>query len=290
MSRCVGGARVWACAAVLVGFTGAGRAEEAPKDILFFGNSFTQSAGGVEKIVHDLAVAAGHPEPYVRALAVGGKDLAYFAAGAAHAIDVWAPTDGVWDHVVMQEHSLRPTTHPTEGDPAAFRTSALALYQLMLDHSPGADATLFETWARPPGNSEVYPSIWPNAATMQHELWENYNLAKDDLNAAHGPGRADVAPVGEAFLAAHWNNLNADDLWHANTRGGFLAGLILYGTIYDDPTVSDLDVTAIAGALGLSAADAQELSAVADAALVPGPGAGALALVGCASLARRRRR
>lgn len=284
MRWCVRGA----CAAVLA-VAGVARAEDAAKDIIFFGNSFTQSAGGVEKIVRDVAVAAGHPEPYVRALAVGGKDLAYFAAGAAHAIDVWAPPDGTWDHVVMQEYSTRPTSHPTDGDPAAFRASALALYQLVLDHSPGADATLFETWARAPGN-DVYPSIWPRPAAMQDELWMYYNLASDDLNAAHGPGRADVAPVGEGFRANHWSDLYADDLYHANTRGGFLAGLILYGTIYDDPTVSDIDVVPIAQALGLTPADAQELSAVADAVLVPGPGVGMVLVVGLGLAGARRRR
>jgi hypothetical protein len=191
--------------------------------------------------------------------------------------------------MVMQEYSTRPTTHPTDGDPAAFRASALALYQLMLDHSPGADATLFETWARAPGN-DVYPTIWSGPAAMQHELWINYNLAKDDLNAAHGPGRADVAPVGEGFRANHWNDLYADDLYHANTRGGFLAGLILYGTIYDDPTVSDINVVPIAEGLGLTAADAQELSAVADAVLAPGPGVGMVMVVAGAGLAGGRRR
>jgi hypothetical protein len=264
-------------------------ADDTPgRNILFFGNSFTMTAGGVEKIVRDIAVAAGEPEPYVRAAAVGGQSLDFFLHPDVWVIDAWAPPGETWDTVVIQEHSLKPTSHPTGGDPADFRADALMLYEKVLMTHAGVNSVLFETWARAPGH-EFYPDIFQNPSAMQNELRDNYRLAEADIDAAHGAGAAAVAPVGEGFRESGWRDLYADDLWHANQRGGLLIGLILYGTIYGDRTVSDIDLSGVASGLGLGAGDAEALSAVADAVLVPGV-PGALALLGFPMLHSPRRR
>lgn len=280
-----------AAAAAVTSVVGSGIAiagDDTPgRNILFFGNSFTMTAGGVENIVRDIAVAAGEPEPYVRAAAVGGQALDFFLHPDVWVIDAWAPPGETWDTVVIQEHSLKPTSHPTGGDPADFRADALMLYEKVLMTHPGANSVLFETWARAPGH-EFYPDIFQNPAAMQNELRDNYRLAEADIDAAHGAGAAAVAPVGEGFRESGWHDLYADDKWHANSRGGLLIGLILYGTIYADQTVSDIDLSGVASGLGLSEADSTELSAAAEAVLVPGV-PGALALLGLPLCALRRR-
>ncbi|MEO0482469.1 MAG: hypothetical protein AAF138_02510 [Planctomycetota bacterium] len=263
--------------------------EPEPRSILFYGNSFSQSGPGVDDLVQDLAVAAGHAEPYVFGLFVGGKDLRWHYSNATSIIDSQIPEGQAWDHLVLQGHSLRPTTHPTEGDRDRFRTSALGLFEAMLDHSLEADVTLFETWARAPGHA-FYPDIWPEPAAMQAELRAGYAQAAADLRAI---GSAEVAPVGSAFEQAGFDpGLYADDLWHARNKGALLIGLTLYGSIYDDPTLADLNpiqLADLAADLGLDPADTAEVLAAAEAAMIPTP-AGVLALLGGVLLVTGRRR
>ena len=277
------------CAGASVCARADAQTDAEPRSILFYGNSFSQSGPGVDDLVQDLAVAAGHAEPYVFGLFVGGKDLRWHYSNATSIIDSQIPEGQTWDHLVLQGHSLRPTTHPTEGDRDRFRTSALGLFEAMLDHSPEADVTLFETWARAPGHA-FYPDVWPEPAAMQAELRAGYAQAAADLRAI---GSAEVAPVGSAFEQAGFDpGLYADDLWHARNKGALLIGLTLYGSIYDDPALADLDpiqLADLAADLGLDPADTAEVLAAAEAAMIPTP-AGVLALLGGVLLATGRRR
>jgi len=270
-----------ACAVASVAHAGA----HDPRSILFFGNSFSQSGPGVDELVRRLAVAAGHAEPHVFGLFVGGKDLRWHHANATSIIASQIPAGETWDHVVLQGHSLRPTSHPTEGDPARFRTAALGLFEATLYHSPGAEAVLFETWARAPGHA-FYPDLWPEPAAMQAELRAGYARAAHELSTL---GPAEVAPVGSAFEAGAFDTaLYADDLWHARNQGALVTGLTLYGSIYDDPTLADLELTQLAADLGLSPAETARAVAMAEAVLIPTP-AGALALIGAGLLSMRHR-
>ena len=150
---------------------------------------------------------------------------------------------------------------------------------------------MYETWARGFGHpfyTGASPAFPGGPAEMQAELRSGYTLSTADINAAHGAGTAARAPVGSAWEAANWNNLHNTDLWHANNRGSLLAGLVIYSTIYNQPT-SGLDLSTLLGRLGLTAADGAELTAVSDA-IVPAPGVATVAgLCGFAAAARRRR-
>lgn len=249
-----------------------------PRTLLFYGNSFTrgygsaeaESYGGVPEVVKQLAIAAGYPEPRVENAAVNNQSLAWHLANNTSVItdpaDFQEVPDFRWDAVVMQEFSTKPTHI---GDPAGFRADAVALLAAVRSHSPAARAVLYETWARAPGH-EFYagdPPLFPGGpAQMQQELRENYTLARQDLLAVHGPDSAIVARVGDAWEATGWNDLFADDLWHANTRGTYLAGLIIFATVYGQPTTVGLP-----GLFpSLTQQDALYLQRVADAFLPPG--------------------
>lgn len=253
------------------------------KDILFFGNSFTQSGGGVERVVSELAVGAGHAEPSVFALAVGGRSLAWHLAYGTPVIEQFAPDDGVWDHVVMQEFSTRPTDHPELGDPQLFYDSAAGLASAVRAHSPGVGAVLFETWARGPGHG-VYPDDWASPAAMQGELAHHYGVAAGQIGA-------DVARVGTAFGEAGFDlSLYGSDRWHASNHGALLAGMMIYAAVYDDATLTDIDLSAAADLLGVPMADAVALAEVAER-VVPGPGGLAVgAVLGACVVTRRRGR
>jgi len=261
-------------------------AHAEPLNLLFYGNSFTASGGGVHILVRDIATAAGHETPHVYGRIVSGQSLEYHLNTGTSVITSGIPAGQEWDFVTLQEYSTRPTTHPSDGDVPTFLESAQGLYQAVQDHSPNARAVLFETWARHPAHF-VYPDIWSGPEAMQQELRDNYNTAQVLLDSMGG---AEVAPVGDAFEAAGFETpLYGGDLYHASNKGALLISLVIYGTIYDDTTTGDFDLSGVRDRLGLSQQDVDDVTAFADAVLVPAPGSAAV-LVGFGALASRRRR
>ena len=105
---------------------------------------------------------------------------------------------------------------------------------------------------------------------MQQELRDGYHLSTQNISSAVGMNLARYAPVGDAWENAGFPlTLYAGDLYHAQNRGSLLNALVLYGTIYDDPTTSDINLTSVLSSLSISAADGAFLTGVADATLAP---------------------
>jgi hypothetical protein len=240
------------------------------KNILFFGNSFTMGAGGTPYIVAEIAGLAGHPVPNVDMATSGGKTLEWHLVNSVKDIANprdFAAGDGFqWDFVVMQEYSTRPTTHPKTGNIAAFLRDAPKLYEAVAKHSPNVIPVLQETWSRSPKHS-FFPKIFKEPAEMQAQLRENYGKAKAAVDKAAGKPIARIAPVGDAWELTGWDNLHGRDEYHGNNRGYFLAALVMYATIYEDATVSDIDLTQLAANLGIKAEDLPELTTAAEKAL-----------------------
>ncbi|MCI0335767.1 MAG: hypothetical protein L0228_21380 [Planctomycetes bacterium] len=260
------------------------RAED-PKDILYYGNSFTNAlcCGGnrsVPDVIADIAVAAGHPAPRNRNAAVNGQGLEWHRLNNTAVITTGIAPGESWEHVVLQDFSTQPTHI---GNLALHRSSALGLYDLVDNHSPDVEAVLFETWARGPGHSfytGTSPSFPGGPAQMQQELRDGYHLSTGDINAAAGIGSATYAPVGDAWENAGFPlNLYASDIYHAQNRGSLLTALVLYGIIYDDSTTSDIDLTGVlanlnasyspADARYITASNAEFLTSTVDATLMP---------------------
>jgi len=250
---------------------------ENPKTILFFGNSFTlgigsteaQNAGGVPGVVQALAAAAGHAAPHVENAAVSGQTLTWHLANNLAVIvspQDFTPDPGFqWDVVVIQDFSTRPTHI---GNLPLFRSDVVDIYAAVRAHSPDAAPVLYETWARGPGHSYYTgtdPEFPGGPAQMQQELRDGYAFARADVDAAFGPGTATVAPVGDAWENTGWNNLHAGDIYHANSRGTYLAALVIFGTIYRERTAG---LPPILGSI--STQEAAELQAFADA-VIPDP-------------------
>ncbi|MCA9244308.1 MAG: hypothetical protein KDA32_10160, partial [Phycisphaerales bacterium] len=265
-------------AMLAVAVSACGAFGEEPKNLLFYGNSFTigigsteaEAFGGVPEVVKQLAVAAGFPEPRVENAAVSGQSLAWHLANNAGSItnpaDFQEAPDFQWDAVIMQEFSTEPTHI---GNPAQFRADALTMFNQVRSHSPAAQGVLFETWARGPGHSfytGATPSFPGGPAQMQQEVRDNYELARQDLAAAHGPNNVVVARVGDAWESTGWDNLHSTDIYHANTRGTYLTGLVIFGTVYGQRTTVGLPK--LFGTL--TAQEAADLQAVADQYLPPG--------------------
>lgn len=252
------------------------RAED-PKDILYYGNSFTFGAGStrsVPSLINDIAVAAGHVAPRNRDASVSGQSLSGHLSTNTGVITTGIMAGETWEAVVLQDLSTQPTL-PPNGNRDLHRSSAVGLYQAVFAHSPNVVPIMFETWARGPGHSfyTVAPIKFPGGpAQMQQELRDGYHLSAQDISSEPGMD-AKYAPVGDAWENANWmvtgGKLHHTDLWHAQNRGTLLAALVLYATIYDDPTTSDINLSGVLSSLALTAQDGLDLTGVADATLVP---------------------
>lgn len=276
-------------------------ASAAPKNVLFYGNSFTLGFGSsrsVNALFKDIAVAAGHEEPLVQSAAASGQSLNWHLNNNTAAIFTLIPPDRDWDALVMQEHSTKLTEVFT-GAPAypqsieQSKTDAVALHNLAKSRSPDVTPVLYETWARGPGHA-FYTGADPDYADpseMQAQVRAGYDQLKAALDEANGGETALIAPVGDAWEEANYDRLHANDNWHAQNRGTLLAAMVIYGTVYGDDSIADIPLDGVLGSLNLAAADGIQLSRAAEAVLapIPEPTAAALLLLSvAASLTGRR--
>lgn len=266
---------------------------ETAKNLLFYGNSFTIASGfgssqSVPQVVRSLANAAGHPAPNAVNPSIAGWSLQQHLTSNTGTINSGIAAGQNWDAVILQDFSTQPTHI---GSTAIHRSSYVAMYELVRARSPEALAIGYETWARAPGHS-YYAGATPtfaSPAAMQAELREGYELSTADVNALYGAGRSTVAPAGDAWEEAGFpRNFYASDLYHAANRGTLLNAMVLYGTIYQDATIRDINLTSIVASLGLSANDGTNLADIAESVL---PEPASLLCVGfaCSLLLARRR-
>ena len=253
---------------------GTGGVENSGLNLLFFGNSFT-IGGDMPDAVAGLAKIEGYDRPLSVGDLANGQNLAYHI-GEVHnnpANNVAHPSlgTGIWDFVVIQGYSTE-ATHI--GDPAAFRSNALSLYQNIKyhpsGHGAGVTGILFETWARHPSHS-FYPSTFADASAMQAEVRTNYWAAFGDIAAAKGSNSVRYAGVGDAFECGSFaSEFYSSDLYHAGGIGHKLKAMVLYNTIYDED-VSDIPYAAAqaAGWTSMGASNWSNLTAWADGVTSP---------------------
>lgn len=276
------------------------------KNVIFYGNSFTLGFGStrsVNALFKDIAIAAGHDTPLVQSAAASGQDIHWHVNNNTNAIFQLIPPADDWDFIVMQEHSTKLTraftgspSYPASVDQS--KMDVVGLYNVAKTRSAGVVPVLYETWARGPGHAFYTgnPPIFTGPAEMQAEIRDGYDILKGELDAAMGGDMARIAPVGDAWENANFDNLHANDLWHAGNRGTLLAALVIYGTIYEDSNTSAIDLSGVLSSLSLTAQDGVFLTAAADATLVPEPtsltlvGVCLTGLAGCGRRHSRERR
>ena len=256
-----------------------GAAGAPPKNVLFYGNSFTLGYGGsrsVNALFREVAVAAGHEAPLVQSAAAPSQTIGWHLRYNGAAIVTLIPPDRDWDAIVMQEHSTRLTRVYADSPPYPHsversKVDVVGLYRLAAKRSPGVKPVLFQTWARGPGHpffTGADPPYPDGPSEMQAEVRVGYDALRRALDAAGAP-TACVARVGDAWEAANYDRLHSGDDWHAANRGTLLAALVVYGAVYGDATTSDLDLSGVLASLNLTAADGESLTAAADAVLAP---------------------
>jgi hypothetical protein len=234
-------------------------AAQAPRSILFIGNSFTFGAlsdvmtyrkdtvtdlngdgvGGVPALFKRFADEAGLRYD-VSLETAAGQTLSWHLANRRAVID------RPWDAVVLQQYSTLSPERPgdvTETIPAARR-----LAQLLRGRNRQVDISLVATWSRP---DLTFPpgQHWSGRPVTRMAL--DLRKADDKVRAAV-PSIARIVPVGQAFNCAiargiadsdpydgimpNQINLWATDNYHASTYGYYLEGLTVFAAVtHTDP-------------------------------------------------------
>jgi hypothetical protein len=229
-------------------------AGQAPRSILFVGNSFTFGAmsdvmtyrkdsvtdlngdgmGGVPALFKRFSDEAGL-DYRVSLETAAGQTLAWHLANKSAVIA------RPWDAVVLQQYSTLDPDRP--GDAASTVPAARDLVQLLRRKNPRVDISLVATWSRP---DLTYPpgKHWSGKPIERMAL----DLRKaDDSVRTEIPSIARVIPVGQAFncaidrgvadpdpydgLTAGQVDLWASDHYHASSEGYYLEALTIFAAV-----------------------------------------------------------
>lgn len=202
------------------------------------------------KLVGELAIADGKPAPIIKRQARDGKDLNW------HLIQIEAEGENnvlyqeEWDYVVIQEYSSGPTSISQNIGPEKFLANALKLYDYVAEHVPSVKIVMYETWARPAAQEQIYTDGY-TIKKMQEELHVGYALAAQKINEKAGQMIAKIAPAGQVWKKYGWDptlyagrpdGTKVD--YHQGPKGALINAMTLYATIYDEQ-VSDLSVESV---------------------------------------------
>jgi hypothetical protein len=200
-----------------------------PARVLFIGNSYT-GVNNLPAIFKEIVASAGAPVPHIEAATPGGRMLHQHLnlPGTLEKID-----KGNWDIVVVQGHSQEAAlSEQSAGSRSNFLTGAAGLYDRIKAKSPNAKIVFYETWARHADywkNPKNSAAVGRDPADMQARIrtWYRHVASKPDTS---------VAPVGDAWELNYHDpqavRLHATDNSHPAFNGSYLAGLVIYATIY----------------------------------------------------------
>lgn len=209
---------------------------QTTKKVLFLGNSYTYYSD-MPEIVEQLAISNGDTLIHDQ-YTPGGHKLIEHAANF-NSINKIKGND--WDHVVLQDHSLRPAYHYLE-----FYNGVEQLIDLINEDSHCQNKTIFYmTWGRQNSSNYSYS--------------EHQQLTTDAHNTMGYIFDAEVSPVGVAWKKVRDDNDFVDlynpDGSHPSYAGSYLAACVFYATIFDRSPVG-LSFTG-----SLSSANAEYLQA-----------------------------
>jgi hypothetical protein len=226
-------------------------ATDAPRTILFIGNSFTFGAlsdamtyrttsvrdlngdgmGGVPALFKRFADEAGLRYS-VSLETAAGQTLAWHLANRRAVID------RPWDVVILQQYSTLSPERP--GDPSDTVPAARELARLFRHRNPHVDISLVATWTRA---DLTYPAGKPWSGKPVQRMALDLRKADDRVRRAV-PSIRRVIPVGEAFncaierkiadpnpydgLAPGQVDLWASDHYHASNEGYYLEALTIF--------------------------------------------------------------
>lgn len=181
-----------------------------PERVLFIGNSYTYSNGGLEQIFKNVAESTDdNLRVEVESITGGGLTLQNHFENLTTQATI---LNGDWDVVILQEQSQMPYM-----DTPTFLTYATKLDSL-IDLS-GAQTCFFMTWAREYDQTQI--------AGLSSAYLEAGEICD-----------ATVVPVGQIFNSVYEDNQDIDlyisDGSHPSLHGSYLASLSFYQSLFND--------------------------------------------------------
>lgn len=189
------------------------------KSILFIGNSYTYSNGGVDVMLKNIAMAEGDTLE-TEAFTVGGAKFSDFCNNPETFERI---KSRAWDYVVLQEQSQLPAFPPSQVEAECY-PFAKQLCDSIRANDSCTQILFFMTWGRENGDQSNCANYEPLCTYdgMQQRLRESYVQMADDNNAI-------VVPVGLAwkYVRDHYPEINLyqSDESHPSLEGTYLAAL-----------------------------------------------------------------
>ena len=196
-------------------------------DVLLLGNSYT-NMGDLRGVLESLGTEAGLSLS-VSKLAIGGANFEKHVGRSKTAATI---RESSWDAVVLQSHSL-----DTIRNPDGFAKAGRKLVTMVQE--TGARPVLFQTWPRMAGHN-LYGYMKKAGGSPAAML----SIVKERYAALAEATGAEVAPVGEAWLAALAADpglrLHASDKNHPGRLGTYLTANVLFATLTDVTPVGNV--------------------------------------------------
>lgn len=232
-------------------------AAEAPKRILFIGNSYT-GVNQLPAVFGEILKSAGAGAPVIRACTPGGQTLLQHCTVQPKSLA--AIDEGAWDVVVLQGQSQEAAfAEVNERVRADFLAGAQQLCARVRAKSPQARIYFYETWARHPDfwkAKDFNPGVGKDPQEMQARLRKWYAEAAKLCQATA------VVPAGDVWELNDREptplRLHQKDNSHPEFVGTYLNALVFYRVIYQP---KDLNVAYRGKATAAEAARLQGLAA-----------------------------
>lgn len=201
--------------------------------ILWIGNSFSiMGPYNVPQYLTNMVVSDGNTITIDVTQVIGGSQLIQrVGAGVFAAQTATAITSDMWDYVVLQEQSQKPSWLNMAQVNSEFFQPCRTLNQQIKAHNPCANVLFYMTWGYPNGDQMNVPN--DTYAGMQQRLYNGYMSIADELNEP-------VSPVGWAFRRALQLNPSFNfwsDPTHQNFAGAYLSACVFFARLYNKSPV-----------------------------------------------------
>ncbi len=197
---------------------------QTTKKVLFLGNSYTYFYD-MPEMTAKLALASGDTLIYSQSTP-GGYNLMQHTTNNTSIYEI---KSNDWDHVILQDHSLRPSYYYLD-----FYNGAEQLIQIINKNTPCLNKTIFYmTWGRDSSLNYPYNANYP--------YYEHQELVTEAYNSVANIFGTEVAPIGAAWKKIRDENdpinLYDKDGNHPSYAGSYLTACVFYATIFDKSPV-----------------------------------------------------
>ncbi len=196
------------------------------KSVLFLGNSYTYSNGGIDQMLEQIASSLGD-NVTTESNCLGGYN---FQGHSTNTNSLSLIASQNWDYVVLQSQSQEPAFPPSQVEVETY-PYAESLCNSIYANDSCTVPVFFMTWGRKNGDQQNCAS-YPPICTYEGMQWR---LRQSYVEMAEDNGGI-VAPVGMVWKSIRDNNpdieLYSADGSHPSYYGTYLSACTFYSTLF----------------------------------------------------------